>query len=286
MNRSLVSLGDIAIEVVSQKPLGWSGPFSDFLNVDSKAKEIDLSVTLGPCRAFSSLKAIFDSGTTWSLSQEDSRFVMQVPSFSSPLSWEARVFFDPRFQKGEMFLNPERYERFLDCPLTYPFGEIWMMHLLPPRHGILIHSFGLLFGENAYLFVGSSGQGKTTSARLWQEAGYGQILSDDRVIVRKEKGGWFAYGTPWHGEAHLSSPLKAPLKKLFFLKHAQSNEIRPLSFMDALQRLMVRSFHPYWNSPLLGQSTDVAVQLVREIPACEFGFLPDPGAVDFIQKHL
>ena len=281
-----VSMGGLVFEVFSQKKGKWSSSFQGFLSSRSKIKEVRLDVSFGSPSQQKPSNMFFDSGTTWSLAKENGHFVLHVPSLSSKEPHEASVYFDDSFEKGKMVIHSAPENRFDHSPLEYPFGEIWMMHLLPPRKGLLIHSFGVAIKDGAYLFVGSSGQGKTTSARLWNQKKLGTILSDDRVIVRKEKGGWFVYGTPWHGEAHFSSPLKAPLKKLFFLKHSKQNELQPLSFMEALSRLMVRSFHPFWNGPLLGQSTDVAAQLVQEIPAYEFGFLPDSSAVKFIQKHL
>lgn len=286
MHCQQIAVGGLTIAVVSENRTKWSSPFLNFLLSNPLKKEAELTVSFGRCSRRYPFQILFDSGTTWSLAKENGHLVFHVPALSSKEPPEAGVFFDASFEEAKMLLNETKPNRFLDSPLAYPFGEIWLLHLLPPRQGFLLHGFGLELNGEAHLFLGSSGEGKTTSARLWHKQGLGQILSDDRVIVRKEGGCWMAYGTPWHGEAYFSSPTKAPLKRLFFLKHSLVNELKPLSSMDALQRVMVRSFHPYWDSRLLGQSMDVATRLVQEVTAEEFGFFPNPSAVDFIQRHL
>ena len=45
-----------------------------------------------------------------------------------------------------------------------------------------------------------------------------EIVSDDRVIVREAGGEWRMFGTPWHGEAALSSPASAPLDGVFLCR--------------------------------------------------------------------
>lgn len=280
------AIGGIAITVASEKRWVWGPPFS-FFQVSPKRKS-DVSLTLSTVREKPSfaLPKVFDSGTTWSLYSQNSHAVMSIPSDLSGLPREACVYFNRSFQQARMVFGEALENRFCHSPLEYPFGEVWMIHLLPPRRGLLVHCFGLLFQGGACLFVGSSGEGKTTSAKLWQEAGLGEILSDDRVIVKKENGAWMAYGTPWHGEARLCSPRQAPLKKIFFLAKAGQNRLKSLSPVESLQRLLVRSFHPFWNLALMKQSSAAAADLCLEIPSYEFGFLPDASAVKFILSHL
>jgi hypothetical protein len=52
-------------------------------------------------------------------------------------------------------------------------------------------------GGRVYLFVGQSGSGKSTVAALSQAAGRATALGDDLILLRPERGGWRAYGTPF-----------------------------------------------------------------------------------------
>ena len=72
-----------------------------------------------------------------------------------------------------------------------------MINLLGDGRGLVVHGCGMFDGsDEAYLFVGQSGAGKTTMARLWHAEPGVLILSDDRVILRSEPDGVWMYGTP------------------------------------------------------------------------------------------
>ena len=102
-----------------------------------------------------------------------------------------------------------------------------------------------------YLFVGQSGAGKTTMARLWLAEPGAVILSDDRIVLRSELDGVWMYGTPWHGDAPLASPRRARLARLFFLRHDTSNAITSVSGSRAAARLFAASFPPFHSPPQL-----------------------------------
>src|SRR2546421_554321 len=92
--------------------------------------------------------------------------------------------------------------------------------------GVELHASGIIDGGGrGRLFVGQSGAGKSTTARLWMDAEDVEIVSDDRVIVREAGGEWRMFGTPWHGEAALSSPAPAPLDGVFLLQQAASTRL-------------------------------------------------------------
>ncbi|MBN1260708.1 MAG: hypothetical protein JXB35_08510, partial [Anaerolineae bacterium] len=82
----------------------------------------------------------------------------------------------------------------------YPLDEILVVNLLAKGRGVLLHSCAVDDDGHGTLFLGESGAGKSTTARLWSEAGV-RVLNDDRVIVRQSGGRFWAYGTPWHGDA-------------------------------------------------------------------------------------
>ena len=94
--------------------------------------------------------------------------------------------------------------------------------------GVELHACGVIDGGRGLLFIGNSGDGKTTTARLWQNE-TAEIVSDDRVIVRAENGGWTMYGTPWHGEADICSAASAPLHRIYVLdKSARNGVAQPM----------------------------------------------------------
>jgi hypothetical protein len=92
------------------------------------------------------------------------------------------------------------------------------------------------------------------------------------------------YGTPWHGDGGLASPMRFPIKKIFILKKAKQNYIKPISESLAVSRLLVRGFLPLWDAEKIDLSLKFLEELNQEIDVSELGFLPDPSIIDFIQK--
>ena len=94
--------------------------------------------------------------------------------------------------------------------------------LLAQGRGVLLHASAVKVGGKGILFSGTSGAGKSTMASLWDGLENTTVLSDDRVIVREHSGQLWAYGTPWHGSARISSPEAVPLDRIFVLHHAST----------------------------------------------------------------
>ena len=90
---------------------------------------------------------------------------------------------------------------------------------------------------------------------------------------------------PWHGDARNALPGKAPLDKLYFLKQAPENYIRPLAQGDAAQRLLVRCFPPFYLASGMEFILGFIDELTQQVPSYELGFLPDDSAVETVLHH-
>ena len=168
-------------------------------------------------------------------------------------------------------------------PLEYPLDELAMMHRLALGDGIEVHALGLADEDGrGYLFLGHSGAGKSTTARLWQQRGV-RLLSDDRIILRKQNERIFMYGTPWHGDAGVALPDCAPLSAMFFLEQAPADELVPLSQSKAAAELFARAFVPQYLKSGIQFSLDFADQVTCSVPNSVFRFAPTPGAVEVIR---
>jgi hypothetical protein len=83
----------------------------------------------------------------------------------------------------ESFLNFPRNAE----PLEYPLDELLIMHRLTQEQAIELHGTGIVRGNGeANLFIGHSGAGKSTTTRLWTAIEDVEVLSDDRIIVRRD----------------------------------------------------------------------------------------------------
>ena len=86
-----------------------------------------------------------------------------------------------------------------------------------------------------YLFLGHSGTGKSTHARMWLQAFPDTwLLNDDNPILRvMEDGEVRVYGSPWSGKTPCYNNAYARVGGIIKLSQAPHNQIRKLSLPEA-----------------------------------------------------
>lgn len=173
--------------------------------------------------------------------------------------------------------------------IIYDFLQVLLINYLAQRdQGIFTHSIGVKdLGGEGLLFNGKSGCGKTTMAKLWHKNSRAMVLNDDRVIVRKKKGNFFIYGSPWHGEFsdYLTSRIEsAQLGKLFFIHHAPKNTVRQVSQKKAFNLLYPALFPTFWDKGCLENIVFFCQDLIKAVPCFSLGFVNDRKVIAFVRK--
>jgi hypothetical protein len=246
--------------------------------------EVGLSVSwIDSLRAPSSVP-LFHSGGLWSVYGEATGYRF---SFLSPLLGSTpykEAWFDPEFRSGRVLLSRRYFDTASPVyPLEYPLDELLMIHRLSRGGGVELHAVGIADETGrGHLFLGHSGAGKSTTARLWLNRPGVTVLSDDRIILRAREGRMFMYGTPWHGDAGIASPHSAPLSAIYLLDHGKSNERLPLSPGCAAAELFARTFVTHHSEEGIRFTLDFLDRVTREISCFIFRFVPDESAVEAI----
>jgi hypothetical protein len=233
---------------------------------------------------------LFHSGGLWSLFEEQLEgcegyrlnFQRNLPGEMPYKS----VCFDRNFGNGQLLLSRRSFPENLPVyPLEYPLDEVLMIHRLACGYGLEVHAVGIVEETGrGHLFLGHSGAGKSTTARLWVNEPGVRILSDDRIILRAHGEKIFMYGTPWHGDAGISSPNCAAVTNIYFLEQYRHNEILPLAPGVAAAELFSRSFVPRHCAQSLDFSLGFMERVTRQIPCNIFRFLPQQTAVEAIRR--
>ena len=145
----------------------------------------------------------------------------------------------------------------------------------------MFHGCGVDDNGEGFLFLGASGQGKSTMAWLWKKQGI--TLSDERVIVREVDGQLLLFGTPWHSSHPEVANISVPLKKIFFLNHGPHNRVERKSAIEASAGLFSRSYPTHWDKQCLSNTLAFCEKLISQVPCYDLYFVPDREVVDFVR---
>jgi hypothetical protein len=159
--------------------------------VEMGNSDLDINVEWVSTLGLTVGRRIFDSGTTWRLYENEAgfQFDIRAPIFGEGPYKKLQV--DRRFRQATLQMSEESFATF-PCPaqpLEYPLDELLIMHRLTQEKAIELHGCGIVRPDGTgNLFVGHSGAGKSTTTRLWTAREDVQVLSDDRIIVRRDSG--------------------------------------------------------------------------------------------------
>jgi hypothetical protein len=283
-------VADLSLRMVNLSAdlrLGVDGAARRFV-VDDEPADVNVQVSWGDLSDERDGEMLFDSGRLWQLFNEDGRYRFKFTSKLHPDIPYKVARFNSDFTSGEVRLHRPYFDDGREVyPLEYPLDELLLMNLLARGRGAEVHSCGVVDRDGrGLLFVGQSQAGKTTTARLWEgEAGV-RILSDDRIIIRKEEGKFWMYGTPWHGEAELAAQSKAELTRIFFLRQARENRLDMQRGASAAARLLACGFPTFYDPVGLEFTSSFLDELTQSVPCYELSFVKDETAVDFVRREM
>lgn len=152
----------------------------------------------------------------------------------------------------------------------------------------LVHGCGIASASWGYLFVGPSGTGKTTVARLSRPRA---VLNDEAVLLRSVNSGFCIAGTPFDGGQPARSPAARNLDAIFFLKQGRRVLVRKLGRGEAYRMFLAQVFDssPFFGSAPgnhLAERADLSASLVESVPCYELTFLPDESFWAVVEANV
>ena len=255
-----------------------------FLVSEGKA-DIALRAEFGVIPPLKLEEELFRTNGPWRLYRSNGKVVLHFCAWETESTPYKIAVMEPDFSAGTIYSRvKESGEENCFNPLNYPLDELLVINYLSRGRGMLVHAHAVDYHGQGWLFLGTSGAGKTTLSRLWKAEPGVTLLSDDRIIIRETGDGYRIYGTPWHGTAGIASPLSAPLNRIFFLAHDNENRLTPIRCADAASRLLVRSFPTFWNAEGMSYILGLCERLSARVPCHELGFIPDQSVIDMLKE--
>ena len=150
-----------------------------------------------------------------------------------------------------------------------------------PLHASLVEKDG--FGV---IFLGPSGMGKSTQAKLWEKYLGADFLIGDRPGLRRSDGKWVAFGMPWDGKDAIHRQASVPVKALIWLEQAKENRIEPMNYVQAMPVMLKQAIMPVWDDTAMDGATELMGALANEIPMYHLRCLPDEAALQLTYETI
>jgi len=271
----------------------WPHPSYQHFVFHGKA-DLNLRVHCARVPEYSQDEVIFDGEREgyWKLYRDNPRHIIEV--YDTMTHKKSKVcLMEPDFSGGDVYIKPElerlhepRRKRsktpFWSLPwLMQPLVELLLVNLLAKEGGTMVHGLGISDRGKGIAFLGGTGTGKSTLAEFYKGEEGVNILSDEHIIIRKEKRQFYLYGTPWPGMAMTASPESVPLNRIFFIEHEEENKILgPGTIADLFPLL----FLPFWDKIALSKILEFCEDLIKEIECKKLGFVKDKSVIDFVRR--
>lgn len=152
--------------------------------------------------------------------------------------------------------------------------------------GFLMHGSAIAKDGRAYLFCAPSGTGKSTHTRLWRECFPDCVMvNDDKPIIRKLDGVFYACGTPWSGKHDLDTNIEVPLKGIVILARGVENRIERVKPETVLGLLFNQIYRPSDGEKYL-MTIDLVSEMLGSCPVYKLYCNMDKQAAEVAERAL
>ncbi|NOX60904.1 MAG: hypothetical protein GXP42_03000 [Chloroflexi bacterium] len=164
-----------------------------------------------------------------------------------------------------------------------------LIHILPRRgDALLLHACGVQLDGCGFLFVGASGAGKTTIARLAQ--GRGEVLGDENVVIRFHRRRVVMTAAPFWGQSTPASLIRrqlrqSPLHAIFLLRHAPGFALTPLRPAEVAFELLRTEKIAIDRPHMAAYWLHAVSNLTARIPVYRLEFAPTPDLWRFLKQQ-
>ena len=152
----------------------------------------------------------------------------------------------------------------------------------------LFHAAVVSLHGRGYMFLGPSGTGKSTHARLWiQHIPGAQLVNDDNPVVRiGDDGVAMVYGSPWSGKTRCYLNVGYPIGGIVELSQAPCNRLYRLSGIRAYAALMPAISGKRWDRSIADGLHATENRLAGSVAVWHMQCLADKEAAEMCESAI
>ena len=185
---------------------------------------------------------------------------------------------DENYRKGRLITTGKHKKMAID-------NALMVMYALATadKGTVLFHAAVVSHEGRGYMFLGPSGTGKSTHARLWMKYIEGvELVNDDNPVVRDG----IVYGSPWSGKTACYRNVEYPLGGIVLLSQAPYNKIYRLRGLQAYAALVPSISGMRWDARIADGLHETENRLAAEVPVWHLECLPDEEAARLCQTTI
>lgn len=208
-----------------------------------------------------------------------------------------RVFHDRKesnmpYATGKILSDTEEEIHYLKKRQTFfnesqnTFSHIALEDLLLRRDAVVLHASYIDTVYGGILFSGASGIGKSTQADLWCRYRNAKQVNGDRPILRRDKSGWKAYGSPYAGSSRCWLNRSSQIRAIVILGQGTECCIRKMDKAAAFRKLYEGMIVNVWNDAYVERILSITEELAMEVPVYQMICTPDERAISELEYML
>ncbi len=292
-----VNIAGIGISASSRDSIILEDPAPQYESFCRKADEgtaaidVKIQLELGNIPDTEKHARIFETEESWTLFRDGDEYFLEFkpPACGREPFWLARMSSDftrVTLYCGKRLIKRSNGRATVLNPIRYPLDQLLIMYILSQKQGALVHSAGIDIDGRGFIFAGKSGAGKSSLSQQFLARDDIELLSDDRIVIRRVEGAFTAFGTPWPGDAGIAANKSTGLHGIFYISHGDTNTIRVIKPQEALERLLPVTSIPWYDREIMSRVLLICEDLVSNVPVYELAFVPGAEVVDVLTGFI
>jgi len=222
----------------------------------------------------------------WAIYQRGRSWVYTGIQADEPRLHRVAVF-NHDHTRGQIYHSSEEifHQKKIYSLTLFPSDQILFARVLADRQACYLHAAGMILDGKGLLFAGHSEAGKSTMVTKLQAEG--EILGDDRMIVRRWPEGFRIHGTWSNGLVPIVSAASAPLGAIMFLEKSNATSLIRISEpKEIVRRLLFLVIRPLVTADWCDKILALVAKIAREVPAYRLQSDKSGKVVEVLKRFL